>query len=417
MKNPVAAIFAPRLWLSILFLLFMAGYAKADAVEKASEWSFQTGFDNWRLSPSTGADDPSTPNLLQANAFTKWHYENSSPFVIITNNTQLTRDISFSLKARSDQQMGSRVDDLSLQWEISPKLGFRAGVVDYKTSWCRTYETDSPWMREIDGLCVTPQYRDVTGGAPGAQAYTNSELGDYRIQTLIGLYNPLWLNYAPLEFGNLVPPGNYAITSNKKIGFNLNAINTYSGLEFKFSYIRANQSAYSAPPDWSMTSQQKQDMYYVGMSFPIASNLKLTLTQSYRTLNQTARTDQGFSCLPQTYCNYNAEIKYRSKVAEVIYQYDAKNQIGASYSNANIRLGQYFYDNPITTLLESDPDNYHISTRLAGLTWRHDWSKGVFTILEYIHSNALFAYSSQFDSPQLFYSFGNAVGFRLGYKF
>ena len=88
MKNPVAAIFAPRLWLSILFLLFMAGYAKADAVEKASEWSFQTGFDNWRLSPSTGDDDPSTPNLLQANAFTKWHYENSSPFVIITNNTQ-----------------------------------------------------------------------------------------------------------------------------------------------------------------------------------------------------------------------------------------------------------------------------------------------------------------------------------------
>ncbi len=56
MKNPVAPIFAPRLWLSILFLLFMAGYAKADAVEKASEWSFQTGFDAWRLYPSVKED-------------------------------------------------------------------------------------------------------------------------------------------------------------------------------------------------------------------------------------------------------------------------------------------------------------------------------------------------------------------------
>ena len=353
---------------------------------------------------------------MQANAFTKWHYQNTSPFAIVSGNTYLTRDVSVSLKARADQQMGTRVDELSVQWELSPKLGFRAGVVDYKTSWCRTYETDSPWMREIDGLCVTPQYRDVTGGAPGAQAYTNSEWGDYRIQTLVGFYNPLWLNYAPLEFGNIVPPGNYQVLSNKKLGLNLSAINLYTGLEFKFSYLHADQTAYSPPPDGgSVNSQQSQDMYYAGVSFPLASKLKLTLTQSYRDLNQTARIQTGLtSCPPDLACNYDSSSKYRSKTAELIYQLDPKNQFGLAYSNTNIRLAQNFYDTPITPTVYENPDYIHISTRLAGLTWRHDWSRGVFTILEYIHSNALSA-----GDQNLYYlnSYGSAVGFRLGYKF
>jgi hypothetical protein len=415
MKNPVAAIFAPRLWLSILFLLFMAGYAKADAVEKASEWSFQTGFDAWRLYPSVKEDlEPgyveANSNLLLPNSYATWNYKGNSPFARITGDVAFTRDVSFSLKARADQNMGPRIDELDITWALSPKLGFRAGVVDYKTSWCRTYETHSIWMREVDPLCSTPQLRDITGGAPGLQAYTNAEWGDYLLQTQVGIYYPLLFHYAPYEFGNVIvpPDSGTSVVSNHKAGVNLSAVNLQNGLEARLSYIYAQQTAVT--PSAQNTVQQAYNLIYLGLSATVAPDSRLTLTGSWRNLNNAAR-----SPLADPYNNEDLYMKFQTKVVELTRQLDGKNQLGVSWGYVLINTDVNFVYNPVQAVYPA----FVIPTHLYGLSWRHDYSKGLFTILEYLHSQAgTFSASDVSGFDQQYYpSYGRALGFRLGYQY
>lgn len=136
-------------------------------------------------------------NLLLPNSHTQWPYQEFSGYGRLTGSLQLGSGVEASVKVRADQTVGFRVDEAFAKKNISPFLGIRAGVVDYKTSWCRTYESDTVWIREVEVICNTPQFRDVTGGAPGAQIVINNILGNYLIQSQAGIYRPLLLDFAP----------------------------------------------------------------------------------------------------------------------------------------------------------------------------------------------------------------------------
>ena len=173
-----------------------------------SKWTGQVGLDYWQLKPSVSKDSApgyseENTNLLLPNAATTWNYKDLSAYANLMGTKQITNSISVSLKARANQTVGMRIDEASVQYNLSPTFGARVGIVNYKTSWCRPYEPDNGWIREIEAICVTPQFLDVTGGAPGAQLFANNTWGDYLVQSQVGIYRPLEFNYAPKEYGNL----------------------------------------------------------------------------------------------------------------------------------------------------------------------------------------------------------------------
>lgn len=183
--------------------LLLAGcLSSASAMTDGStgDWIFKVGVDTWQLDASVAKDpqpwNAQNTNLLLPNAVTKWQYQPSSAFASVIGYQPISSDTHVSLKSRADQTMGLRLDEAMVQHMISPSLGLRFGVVNYKSSWCRTYEPDSGWIREVETICVTKGFRDVTGGAPGLQIFTHQAWGDYLVQSQIGMYRPLALNYA-----------------------------------------------------------------------------------------------------------------------------------------------------------------------------------------------------------------------------
>jgi hypothetical protein len=115
------------------------------ATNKAIKFNVQLGLDAWDLKTPDRSNAPlkGVDRLYLANSYTQWSYRNPSAWIKTSGQWDISSNLSLTYKARADQSVGTQLDDLNFDYRLSPKLGFRAGVLDYKTSWCRTYETDS----------------------------------------------------------------------------------------------------------------------------------------------------------------------------------------------------------------------------------------------------------------------------------
>lgn len=386
--------------------------AKAADLSITSKWSYQMGVDSWRLHPSVSQDSSpgfseENTNLLLPNAATTWNYKSVAPFISISGNTPLTRDTSLSIKARANQTLGMRLDDASFQYNLSPFLGARVGVVNYKTSWCRSYEPDNGWMRELEAICVTPQFLDVTGGAPGAQIFTSDTWGDYFVQGQVGLYRPLKFNYAPKEYGNLIPSRGFEVQSNRKLGFNINVLNLQTAVETRLSYIKADQSGYLPESDLRGVSKQTSGMWYWAFGSPVTSKLNIRLTQLLQTQQSDCRSD--IAALGSA-CNLDLELLKNSTAVELAYRFDSVNLLSFGVSRTKFDLSQDFYTPSRDTHKKANP--FYINTRQLATAWRHDWGEGLFTIIQVIQSS-----QKNGSEGQNFASHGSAFGLRLGYQY
>ena len=378
----------------------------------ATKWSYQMGVDSWKLNPSISKDtDPGfseeNTNLLLPNAATTWDYKNISPFVAVTGNTQLTNSTSFALSARADQTVGMRLDEASFQYNLSPSLGARLGVVNYKTSWCRTYEPNNGWMREIEAICVTPQFRDVTGGAPGAQVFASDTFGDYLIQGQVGLYRPLQFSYAPNEYGNLIPSREFQVKTNRKAGFNINVLNLQTAVEMRLSYLRTNQSGYLPESTLKGDSRQTSGMWYWAVGSPITPKLSIRLTQLLQSQQSDCKSE--IAALGSA-CNLELKLIKNSTALELAYQINGINLLSFGVSRTKFDLNQDFYT-PARDQHEK-AKLFYINTQQIAAAWRHDWGKGLFSIIQVIQSNQ----KNGHDGLN-FASHGTALGLRMGYQF
>ena len=392
--------------------LFALNPIHAFELSTTTKWSSQMGVDTWKLNPSVSKDsDPGfseeNTNLLLPNAATTWNYKNVSPFITVTGNTQLTNTTSFALNARADQTVGMRLDEASFQYNLSPSLGARLGVVNYKTSWCRTYEPNNGWMREIEAICVTPQVRDVTGGAPGAQIFASDNVGDYLLQGQVGIYRPLEFNYAPKEYGNLIPSKSFEVKTNRKAGFNINVLNLQTAVEMRLSYLRANQSGYLPESNLKGDSRQTSDMWYWAIGSPITPQLSLRLTQLLQSQQSDCRSDIA---VLGSACNLELELLKNSTALEFAYRINGVNLLSVGVSRTKFDLSQDFYNPARDQHAKARP--FYINTQQVAAAWRHDWGKGLFSIVQFIQSN-----QKNGSGGQNFASHGNAVGLRVGYQF
>jgi hypothetical protein len=392
----------------------LTAYSQTDIYGLTSRWSYQVGVDAWKLGASIDKDpvpgfNEANSNLLLPNSYTAWSYRNVSPYGRLAGIKRLSNDLSFSLKVRADQSQGLKINEASLEKEISPTLVFRLGVVDYKTSWCKTYEADNGWIQDIEAFCVTPQFRDVSGGAPGVQVVTNTQFHDYQIQTLAGLYNPLLLNYAPKEFGNVVPSPQYSVTSNKKAGFNVNILDLTTSIETRISFLQAHQEAYSPEAHLIGTTKQAYDLWYLGLNIPTRNpNLSVRLTHVPQSQKSTCRSSVAQLA---SACNRNSTSQKHSSSAQVSYRHSTKNLFSFGISDTEIKNQSDFFtpDLQVFTHLE---DQFYIKVQQASAAWRHDWNGGFFTVIQYIkakQNNGQLGIRNPSD--------GYAVGLRLGYQY
>jgi hypothetical protein len=379
---------------------------------KQPQVSYQLSADLWHLKTNTGADlrpgfvEQST-NLLLPNSATQWRYKDVSAAGWVTANKKISNDVDLSFKARADQTIGTRIEQAQVQKDISPFLGVRAGIVDYKTSWCRTYEQDNGWIREIDAMCNTPQFRDVTGGAPGFQIYASKPFRDFLVQGQLGVYDPLLLGYAPKEFGNLIPSPQFEVQSNKKYGFNINAVNLYTGLEARLSFIHTFQTAFSPEPLLLGQTKQESDLIYLGLNAPLSPRITGRITHTQQTQKATCRSTVA---LIGSRCNSNLTGSKSSSSAEVAFRLNSTDHISTGISRTTLDNQQQLFSPKADIVWQAFPTT--VDSQQISIAWRRDWGKGVFTVLQHMRSKQHLSYENFPLATQ-----GHATGLRLGYRF
>ena len=395
-------------------IMWRCAFGMAHASEEQQpQWAYTMGVDMWRLDPSVRTNtEPGfideNANLVLPNADTAWRFRNTSPFVTLMGSGHITNQTSWSFRAKAEQTQGLRVDEAMLEHHMSPSLGLRAGVLNYKTSWCRTYEPDNGWMREVETICVTQHFRDVTGSAPGMQLFTNTMWKDYLVQSQIGFYRPLAFHYAPQEFGNLIPSPGFIVERNNKTGFNINALNLQTALEARLSYIHADQKAFLPESEIRGDSPQQSDMWYWGLSVPITPTLSVRATRLLQ--NQYASCSSAVSVIEGD-CNLALTLKKRATALELAYRVSAIDLFSVGVSKTTFNISQSLYT-PSADPLIVLASRFHSDTHQLSAAWRHDWQKGLFSVVQIIlaQQNTKFM---DLDYP----SHGNALGMRLGYTF
>jgi hypothetical protein len=397
--------------LMCLGLLTVAVGASAQAQDDDGDAFFshaaQVGVDAWRLSPKT----PETLLMMPTNS--EWHYKSVSPWLTFDGRMTVHRNAVFNLKVRADQAMGTHVDEMSMDWSLSPSLGFKAGVVSYKTSWCRTYDVDSPWVRENDPFCMVKTTSDASGGAPGLQVYANAPVGSYRVQGLVGVYSPLLLSYNTTEFSNVSYP-NAHIDRNSKKGLSVSVQNMETASEFRFGLLNANQSesVLAGTNSEAFRVDQSYSMVFVGAAFYLAPQVQVRA--------QTLRHDTGSNnrsmpgSVNPSYLG-GIDLARRSDVLEVNYWHSSQDVFAFAVS-------RYTYDNSYTVTNYPDPGyvtdrNYYVyKSKNMSASWRHDWAKGFYTAVQWSY-NALDLYNRKITASPSRDAGGHGLGVRLGYQF
>ncbi len=398
-------------WLMCLCLLTLAVSVSAKSLDDDSDifssHVAQVGVDAWRLSPKR----PEALLMLPTNS--EWHYKSVSPWLTFDGQITVHRHAVLSLKVRADQAMGTHVDEASLDWSVSPSLGFKAGVVSYKTSWCRTYDIDSPWVRENDPFCMVKTTSDASGGAPGLQVYVNAPLGIYRVQGLAGIYRPLLLNYNTTEFSN-APYDNAHIDRNNKKGFSVSIQNLETASEVRLGLLNADQSEYvfGSLNTESFRVHQSYNMVFLGGAFYVAPQVQVRVQTLWHDMASNNRSVPG-SVRP-SYLG-GVDLMRRSDVLEVNYWHSTQDVFAFAVS-------RYVYDSSYTVTSYPFPGyftdrNYFIyKNKNLSASWRHDWAKGVFTAVQWSYNSLDIHNRLITDAPNRDAG-GHGLGLRLGYQF
>lgn len=395
-------------WFCLSELVFAQTVSKSTGITDEfpiGRYAAQIGVDAWAF--SGGRPDP----FLMMATNTQWSYRPISPWGTFDGRFMIGPSSTLALKARSDQGMGSHVDELSADWAASPSFGGKLGVLDYKTSWCRTYDTDSPWVRENDPFCTVVGVSGPSGGAPGVQLYTNVQLGQYRVQGIAGAYRPLLFGYNKTEFSNLTYTRS-RVDKNNKQGFSVNALNLETAMEFRVGYLltQQEQAVYGEWNSDDFRVVQSYDILFAGVSFYAVPKINVRM-QTLRHVMSNKNVANPGSAYPHTFRGNN--LNRNSYVLELGYQHDAQNKFAfaASQFHMHDALTETNYPYAGYTVY---PDFSDYKQESISMAWRHDWAIGVFTAVQLTRSN-LVETSSYYRYHKAMRA--NGLGMRLAYQF
>ena len=396
------------------------GYSFLDEVR--TNHVVQTGIDTWRLHKNLGPlgvlDSTSALNL--ADSQPHGEYKSSATWVKVDAEAR-RRNAIFRFRYDKNQSVGSRIDELSADFS-SYDLGLRAGVLSYKVSWCRTQDVDSPWMRENDPFCVVDTTSAAIKSAPGVQAYINTLVGTYKVQSLVGVYRPMFASFNTNEFSEYVDP-NLRVIGNKKYGASINAIDLNTGTEVRLSFLNSDQMANAISPyEPTQRLDQKTDVLYAAMSTYITPVLNLRFSH----FKSKAHVDYSYpigyvkpgDLYPDLFDTFRRERS--SKVLELNYQHTARDVISFAYSRYEVfdRYQSIRQQTPLGALQYSTPTILNYNNTSQSIAWRRDWQRNFFTIVQATFSDLKQPPSDSTSTTTSYtHSTGRALGLRLGYSF
>jgi hypothetical protein len=369
------------------------------------------GFDAWDISKNSESSVMDRL-LFLADSTPQWSERNPSPWVRFDSEALFSQQLSGRFKFRGSQSSDWRIDELNLNWQASPTLGATIGVVDYKTSWCRAYDVDSPWVRENDPFCTVRTTEQATGAAPGAQLHTNWSAGAWMWQALIGTYNPLLLDYDEKEFNNTPLRDASFVASNRKHGISVNAVHLPTGAEFRLSYLETEQLGRYKPSQNALFYDKPQDvdLIYAGLSLPLHPRLQVRVTQLDSRLNSRFYpSDSPAWIFDYTYLR-------ESTTAELYWKLNEQDTLGIGFS-------KYSADEK-TVITRKIDVNEKLQRRASSFTnelwsvsWRRDWSRKVYTAIQWSESQSenIVVLTGSPATTQL--ANGDGIGIRLGVRF
>lgn len=403
--------------ISAWLLASCIGLAQAQT-SLADSWRYQynanLGFDYWDI------DQKADSARLQRLAYLpdgspQWTYRNPSPWIHYDSNAWFSPNLTGNFKFRGNQSSDWRIDELNLSWSVSPSWGITAGVVDYKTSWCRSYDIDSIWVRENDPFCTVRSTEQGTGAAPGLQAFANGTVNDHVWQAQMGWYDALLLDYDTEEFNLQALPHDSRVKRNKKYGISFSSVHIPTGSEMRISYLHTNQVA-DYQPGRNLAFYDKPqdvDVIFLGFGFYIAPSVKVRLTHLKSELDSRFFPTDG----NQAFWIYDVGFLRESSTAEVYWQLSPIDSLAVGYSwyEWNEVVNITYKPN---TRFKYQLNQTDFQNRLWSIAWRRDWTKQFFTAVQWTKAKAKELDYDLFDvKPEDLRSSGQAIGVRMGLRF
>lgn len=383
----------------------------------------QMGIDTWSLHKNLGPAGYYENNdlLYLADSYSDRTYQSTAPWIKVNAEAKSNNKI-FRLRYDNNQSVGSRIDELSMDWSHRT-FGLRAGVLSYKISWCRTHDMDAPWMRENDSFCTVRSNSTPIKSSPGLQAYVNSQLGSFKVQSVAGVYRPMLLNYETQEF-NLYADPNIHVVENNKYGMSINAINLNNGLELRLSYLQNQQQGnFSGRETPTQRIDQKARWFFSAISANLSPVLNLRVSYLKSIEHADFSYPNGYVTPGDTYPEFffTLDRNRLSKVLELNYQHNAVNVFSVAYSHYQVLNKEQpaYLNSHSANITYGYVKNFGLNNNSISLGWRHDWQKGLFTVMQYTHAGVKqeLNYAPGLASTQFTQSTGDAVGLRLGYSF
>ena len=350
-----------------LVLALLSGSAYADM-------TLEAGLDHWKTpAPMRYSPNYSTPNPWQQN----------NPWMKFQGSTELG-GVKLTVHAKHSEVEGSRIDRLDADYRFTDNVGARVGVLPYRVSWCRTYETTNPWIREPDNFCSFNGLNEISQGAFGSQVYATTNQGNWMIDGMIGIYRPM-IDGQDKKLGPYVPVG--PTVEHKKQGVSLNALHLGSGTQFRLSYLDTLQNQ-----DSDTGSYQRRLTYktlYAGVEGNITDKLSYRLSQAEYIGDQNN---------PARLFNWHGT----SRVYELGYQLSSRDQFAFGLSQ---------YTN--LTNYANSKNTQVLTVPTKSISWRRDYENHVYSVVQI--SQGTDTYTT--IKPETTYKSGTSIGFRIAKVF
>lgn len=292
--------------------------------------------------------------------------------------------ITLTAQGQYNSLIGHRIDRLDAAMRITQSTGVRVGVLPYKTSWCRTYDANSPWMAEPDAFCRFHGLNEMAQGAFGAQAYTSGIAAGWLVDGMVGIYRPE-VDGQDKGLGPYVKVG--PNTLHKKVGASVNALHLSTGIQLRVATLRTDQNQKSDAGSY------ERRLDYDTRYFAIEGNPLQPLTLRLSLASYVG--NQNNPALPYAWDG-------QSKTLEAIYKPAPAHTIA---------LGLSRYTN-VTTYAKA-PNFQQLQVDSKSIAWRTDWPRGLHTVLQATHSTDDATTRAGVATARA----GSAVGFRIAQTF
>lgn len=397
--------------------------------ERVVSSEFKIGLDSWHIAHGIPQNPESINPYLTRESLREQtglpdvtpgrQYLDLAPWATALVNYQATPEVKLNLKAMVTQGFGGRVDEFNADYALSGSLGFRAGIVDYKMSWCGEYESDPVWIHDPNKFCSDPQNKALTSAAPGAQVYWNKVLGKYQIQSIAGIYNPKVFGYDNLENGRRYYLGEYDTNSNHKYGFAFNLLNTKNATEYRVSWLHSdiNESPNYRYQPTTSNSQQENDTLYLAMHTMLGKRVTLSVNAWFFDSELT----DDFNLYTTDYYDYRFRYNISISGVDINLHYAADNKnrytVGYTQSQRHKLFTPIDQSDPRNPIEHEKDEHFKDIHQAFALAWRHDWAYNITSTLQFIHTEMYSRYRESIEGNNPIFSSSNALGVRMAYRF